>query len=333
MRQQQFEAYHNARWVELRGLLDELGRSGLIGNLRSKPDPLSHGRLPQLYREVCNHLALARSRRYSPALVAELHDLVLRGHRELYRGRSALRWRLLGFVTTDFPRALRRHIAYFWMALALFALPALVSGVYSYNEPGLIFSIMDPTEVADLEEMYDPANRTPGRSKERKSENAFVMFGYYINHNISIGFRTFAGGLLLGVGALFLILFNGVVLGGVAGHLTQVGYSATFWPFVCGHGAFELTAIVICGAAGLMLAQPLFAPGQLSRMQALKRQARASLDLVMGAALMLVAAAFIEAFWSSLSLAPEIKYAAAFVLWAGVGLYLGMAGRGADEPR
>ena len=159
------------------------------------------------------------------------------------------------------------------------------------------------------------------------------MFGYYIYNNISVGFRTFAGGILAGVGTVLLLLFNGVVIGGVAGHLSQLGYLDTFWPFVSGHGSFELTAIVICGAAGLLMAHGLIAPGQLSRFQALKKKALEAVALVMGAALMLVVAAFIEAFWSASGAASEIKYSVAAVLWLIVIVYLTLAGRSPGGSR
>ncbi len=327
MRQQSFEHQYGDQWQTLKGLLDELALPRR--KRRAATDQLEQ--LPRLYRQVCNHYALARSRHYSPALVDQLHDLVLRGHRRLYRRRGAGLWRLLSFIAAGFPLALRRNARYFWLATALFLLPGLLAGGYCYSNPEVVYSILDSSQVAAMESMYDPANRKPGREMERSSETDFVMFGVYISNNIGIGFRTFAGGVLYGVGTLFLLLFNGVVIGAVAGHLTRVGYQDTFWPFVSGHGSFELTAIVICGAAGLMLAHALIAPGQLTRLGALKVRAADALKLVMGAALMLVVAAFIEAFWSSGSVAIAVKYTVAALLWLIVVLYLGFAGSGADR--
>jgi uncharacterized membrane protein SpoIIM required for sporulation len=276
---------------------------------------------------------LARSRRYSPALEAELHNLVLRGHRCLYRRGGARFWRLITFVSTGFPRALRRNVRYFWLACALFLLPALLVGGYCYSKPELIYSVLDEEQVSEIEGMYDPLNRKPGRSPGRSSETDFMMFGYYIANNIGIGFRTFAGGMLLGVGTVLLLLFNGVVLGGIAGHLTRLGYQETFWPFVSGHGALELTAIVICGAAGLMLAHAILAPGQLTRLGALRNKATEALALVLGAAMMLLIAAFIEAFWSSSGMPIGVKYGVAGLLWLLVIAYLGFAGTLHRGPR
>jgi uncharacterized membrane protein SpoIIM required for sporulation len=324
MKQQQFAEKNQSYWLALREVLEALE----VSRRKRQQAPRQLAQLPQLYRRVCNHYAIARSRRYSPALIAQLKELVWQGHRALYRQGGARWWRLLVFIAVGFPRALRDHARYFWIATALFLFPGLVVGVFCFNDPDLIYSIMSGEQVAEIESMYDPANRKVGRPAGRSSETDFVMFGYYIYNNISVGFRTFASGVLAGAGTVLLLLFNGVFIGGVAGHLTQLGYRETFWPFVTGHGSFELTAIVICGAAGLVLAHGVIAPGQLSRFQALKARAAECVALVMGAALMLVVAAFIEAFWSSSGAPNEVKYAVGVLLWLFVVVYLALAGRG-----
>lgn len=317
-----FEKRHQSDWDDLAQLLAQLEGAGR--------HPLDKGflmRFPSLYRKVCSHYALARDRRYAPSLVNQLHDLVQRGHRKLYQHRGAWLWRLFTFITSGFPKTLRAQVGYFYLSLALFLVPGVLTGLLCYQQPTHIYSVLGQEEVASLEWMYDPDNSKIGRDKARGSETDFVMFGYYIYNNIGIGFRTFAGGMLLGLGTVLLLLFNGVVIGSAAGHLTRMGFSETFWPFVSGHGAFELTAIVICGAAGLMLGRALVAPGQQRRTQALTSIAPDAIKLVMGAAAMLLVAAFIEAFWSSSLFLPAVKYAVAALLWMLVAIYLMFAGR------
>jgi len=327
MRQEQFETENAAFWAGLEQQLDALSQ----GRFKRRDKAVELEGFPADYRRLCSHYALARSRHFSPALQEQLHALVLQGHAFLYRRQGAWRWRILGFILGGFPRALRRNGGYFWAALLIFLLPALVLEIGCYQDQDLIYAVMDEQQVASIEGMYDPANRRPGRSLERGSETDFMMFGYYIMNNIGIGFRTFAGGMLLGLGSLFLLLFNGVALGSIAGHLSRLGFHYTFWSFVCGHGAFELTAIVICGGAGLMLGHALLAPGQRTRVEALQAQAAEALQLVMGAALMLLVAAFIEAFWSSSRVEIGIKYGVAGLLWLGVIGYLGWMGRGGSH--
>jgi uncharacterized membrane protein SpoIIM required for sporulation len=160
-----------------------------------------------------------------------------------------------------------------------------------------------------------------------------MMFGYYVMHNIGIAFQTFAAGLLFGLGSVFFLIFNGLVIGAVSGHLTEIGYGQTFWSFVIGHGAFELTAIALAGAAGLQLGWALIAPGHLTRGESLRLAAHKSVQMLCGVMVFLVIAAFIEAYWSSTTgISPWVKYAIGAALWLAVAAYLGLAGRNRHAP-
>ena len=105
-----------------------------------------------------------------------------------------------------------------------------------------------------------------------------------------------------------------------------------FWRFVCGHASLELTAIVIAGGAGLQLGLALLAPGNRRRRDALVDGGRRGGLLCLGVLVMLVLAAFVEAFWSSIGWMPaSIKYAVAAVLWSLVLLWLWRGGRAHAE--
>ncbi len=321
MKQHAFEAAHAGAWQRLETLLVQLGK------LRARQVPGADD-LPALYRQACNHYSIARSREYSPRLQQRLHQLVLRAHQKLY-GQPSPGWfrRAAQFFVHTFPAALRRDGRLFLLTMFLFYAPAAIIGWLCFVQNDLVYSIIDYAQVARFEQMYDTSRAALGR--EREADTDFMMFGYYIQHNVGIGFRTFAGGLLLGLGTVLALLFNGVVLGAVAGHLTRVGHGEAFWQFVVTHGALELTAITITSLAGFKFAQALLAPGDLPRSQALIARAREAVPLVIGAMWMLVAAAFIEAFWSSSTTVPAtVKYAVAAVLWLTVAAYFLFMGRG-----
>jgi uncharacterized membrane protein SpoIIM required for sporulation len=323
VRQSRFEAEQSAVWSEYRALLEALeGRRGR----RRRRLPLE--RFPRLFRQLCGHYALARSRGYSPGLVTELQGLVRRGYAQLYRQRPEWLERSVAFLSVGFPRTLRRHAWAFWLSAAVFFGPMLLMGLAAHQDAELIYSLLDAGTVAGMESMYDPTNRRPGRSAERQADTDFAMFGYYVMNNVGVAFRTFAGGILLGLGSLFFLVFNGLVIGAVGGHLTRLGFGETFWPFVSGHGALELTAIAISGAAGLLLAAALLAPGRRSRLDALRENSREAVNLVTGAMVMLVLAAVIEGFWSASPAPAAIKYWVGLAWWLLVILYLSLAGRG-----
>jgi len=325
MKQRQFEQRHQDTWLHFGERLDALERS------RGKND--AGDGFTEQYRQICQHLALAQQRGYSSHLVEPLQQLAMSGHQQLYRHRSQFAAQLLNFVLADFPRLVRAEWRLMALASLLFFGSLIVMGLLVYGYPDLIYSVVSPAQVGEMESMYDPAAPRIGQAAERASSTDWLMFGYYIMHNIGIAFQTFAGGLLFGLGSLFFLFFNGLMIGAVAGHLTDVGFGETFWPFVVGHGAFELTAIALAGAAGLKLGWALLAPGPMPRGEALRVAAQTSVRLIGGVMLFLLIAAFIEAYWSSMTWPhANTKYLVGAVLWALVAAYLIFAGRSAHAP-
>lgn len=320
MKQGQFEQLYQPLWQLLEAQINELEKADGRLNVNELATFASR------YRRLCHFHALARDRRYSSHLVDKLGDLVVRGHQQLYRRKRPFFQQFIGFIVADFPRLVRQQQTYFWWATGLLYLPGILVYLAILWQPDLVYTITSPDQVSRFEEMYDPQNRTLGAA--RTSDTNIEMFGFYIRNNIGVSFQTFASGILLGVGSIFFLVFNGLLMGAVAGHLTNVEFTETFFTFVVGHGSFELTAICISGAAGLRLGHALLAPGNLPRIESLKRASKIAIQLVYGVIIMLVIAAFIEAFWSSNNiLLPWQKYLVGAALWALVIGYLVFSGR------
>lgn len=320
MKQQLFEQKYQAAWTRF---------AEQLGVLEGQRDPaISLADFARQYRKICYDLALAKERHYSPQLVDFLNDLAFRGHRQLYASDSSGLWhRFLSFVLVGFPRAVRKEWKMVLLGLGLFYIPGLIFGALIYFHPSLTFSFFSPEHVSQFSQMYNPALHDSMREARGSSDDLY-MFGFYIRNNIGIGFQTFAGGILFGLGSLFFLVYNGLAIGGVAGYLTHLGYIDSFYSFVISHGSFELTAIGIAGAAGMKMGFALIMPGSLSRRQALLQGAREAVPLVYGVILFLLIAAFIEAFWSPSSTVPDkVKYWVGGGLWAFVAFYLMFAGR------
>lgn len=320
MKQGQFEQLYQPLWHVLELQIIELEKSD--GQLKSAELASFASR----YRRLCHFHALARDRHYSSHLVDKLGDLVVRGHQQLYRRKQPFFQQFISFIVAGFPRLVREQQAYIWWATVLLYVPGLLMYLAILWQPDLVYTVTSPEQVSSFEEMYNPANRTLGAARE--SDTNVQMFGYYISNNIGVSFRTFASGILFGIGSIFFLVFNGLLMGAVAGHLTNAHFTETFFSFVVGHGSFELTAICISGAAGLKLGYALLAPGNFTRVESLKRASAIAIKLVYGVIIMLVIAAFIEAFWSSNNiLVPWQKYLVGGFLWALVIGYLVFSGR------
>ena len=326
MKQSLFESRYQTSWQTFTEQLQGLERG------KAKPEHSQD--FAARYRHLCQQLALAQERGYSSHLVEQLQQLVMRGHQQLYRHRSHLGANAIGFLLTGFPQVVRREWRSLLCASLLFYGSLLGMGLLVYLFPDLVYSVLPVDQVHSMESMYAPDAQRLGRFGERNSGDDWVMFGYYIMNNIGIAFQTFASGLLFGLGSVFFLFFNGLMIGAVAGHLSQIGSGLNFWSFVIGHGAFELTAITLAGAAGLKLGWALIAPGRWPRSEALRLAAAQSVQLVAGAILLLLIAAFIEAYWSSMTFtSSNVKFAVGGALWLLVGAYFSLAGRGVDELR
>ncbi|PCK08647.1 MAG: hypothetical protein COA42_08210 [Alteromonadaceae bacterium] len=319
MKQQQFEQRYHQDWEQLEQQLE--GKSQSLDQ-----------DFPSRYRQLCHQLALAKHRRYSQYLLERLNRLVLAAHHRFYQNQlrtsSSRSPAWVEFLLWGFPQSIRANAVFVYWSMGLFLVPLFAMGIATYLNGELLYSFMPAQDVHSTEYMYDPVTNSGWREPDRDSTTDLMMFGFYIKNNIGIGFQTFAGGIFLCLGAIFFLVYNGLAIGGVAGHLTQLGYIDTFYPFVVGHGAFELTAIVFAGAAGLKLGCAIISPGQHSRVTALRLAATDAIQIVFGVFAMLLIAAFLEAFWSSSStIGNSIKYIVGGCFWGFVIVYFVYSGR------
>ncbi len=318
MKLRDFIESRSEEWDRLEKLLDALERT------RGRPATAEEAAsLPERYRAACQDLALAERRMYGMRLLDRLNDLVRRGHRHLHRERSLAAADLARFLRVTFPDTVRRHAGLFWLAMAAFWGPLLLTLLLSHRDPLWMHTVLGPSTMAQLERMYAPsAGDTPMRSG-----GDVRMFGYYIFNNISIDLRTFAGGLFGGVGSLFYLAANGLFLGAAAGYVHEAASPERFYGFVAAHSPFELLGMAIAGMAGMKLGLAFLRPGLLTRGDSLRRATPDAVRLLYGAVGLTLVAAAVEAFFSPLALPPPVKYATGVGGWAVLGVYLLFQGR------
>jgi len=312
MRRDDFITAHRPLWTELEELLD---------SLEAGRDSEAAQRLPSVYRRVCQTLSLARSRGYGRELVDELNELVLRSYHQLYGRRVLVPTEWLRYALVGVIRQLRKDRTLFAVSMLLFFGPFVGTMLAVQVWPELAFAIVGPEQLAQMEDMHATGSPRSGR----ESDSDLAMFGFYIRNNVGIGFRTFAGGALFGLGSLFFLLFNGLFLGAAIGHVMAIGHGDQFWEFGISHGSFELTAIGLAGYCGLKIGFALLSPGRWTRARAMYEAAREAMPVVWVTFGMLTIAAFIEAFWSASGVPAPIKYGVGALLWGTVIAYLGRA--------
>lgn len=318
----QFEATHAGQWSALDALLSEAERRRTFNGAE----------LAVSYRRVCEHFSLAQARAYPAHVTQRLETLTQRAHSLIYRRQDHGMARLARLALVDFPQAVRAHRWYVLAASLLLVLPLLLTGWAAYRDPGFLLHLMSASELQRFDAMYADDAEAFGRVRDASGD--WQMFGFYVMHNVGIGFRCFAAGLFAGLGSAFFLVYNGLSMGGVAGYVIGLGHAENFCSFVITHSAFELTAIVLAGAAGLRLGLAWIVPGRNTRLEALRLAARDAVVVVYGVIGFLLIAAALEAFWSSARwIAPAVKYGVGAACWAIVAAYLSRQGRPRTEAK
>jgi uncharacterized membrane protein SpoIIM required for sporulation len=284
--------------------------------------------LSRLYRSICYDLSLVQSREWGSRLEQYLNDLVAQGHNALYRSAPRSLSVVWDFFAFEFPRTFRRRIGAFCLSLALFLIPFLVSTLVGWQRPEIAEMIAGKESLEAASQNFGQELYTDMDAKYAGQRSA--MAGFYVKNNTGIAFQAYALGAFIGLGTCFVLLSNGISIGMVTGYILSVGYPTTenFFSFVISHGSFELTAIVISGGGGFVLAHGILFPGQRTRMDSLRHNGLESLKLALGAGAMLAVAALLEGYFSPLPMPAIIKYVVGSCLWLLVISYLSFAGRG-----
>ena len=277
-----FIAEGQPSWSRLEELTARAGRAP--ASLR--PDELAE--LVRLYRTTAGHLSTARSRLGDPALVARLTSLVARSGAVVHGTRPRSAQAVGRFFADTFPAALWSAR---WAILAstlLFVLPAVASGWWFARTPDALDALVPPSlqDAYVAEDFVDYYRETP-------AAQFFTEVGL---NNIQVGFLAFAGGILLCVPTAFVLVLNGVNVGGAGGLFAFYGRSEVFWTFILPHGLLELTAVFIAGGAGLRLGWALIDPGDRPRSQAVAEEGRRAVVIVLGLVAVFGTAAVIEGF-------------------------------------
>jgi len=316
MTEQSFVRRRNQVWNEFAVLV--------MGNRRS----LTKGSLQFLdsFREITQDLNTAKANGFDPAIIERLNTLVNEGNQILYGRHDWSVKAVFRFLIKTFPQKVRSHWRGILAVSLLFYGLMFFFGLLCLRFPGIAEELISAYRLAQFENMYNP--ESSHFLQPRDVINDADMFGYYIYNNISIAFRTFAGGIFAGFGSLLILCINAVMLGIIEGHLIYTGYAKTFFPFVIAHSAFELTAVIFSAYSGMLLGYRFFVTNGLSRGASIKKAGQDALPIVAGSALMLFIAAVIEAFWSSKHAFPIfIRIGAGVIVWLVVLSYFLFAGR------
>jgi len=317
---ERFIAERRPVWTELEAAL----RRAEVAGDKATREELQQ--IVELYRRAASDLNRVQSYTANPEILGYLNQLVGGAYRFVYRAEHETRIgdSLRELVLREIPAAFRRHRA----AVALAALAMLFgvvvgAGAVFLNPangarlvPGEFFTESPREHVAQVEQ---------GTERVDTVEKALFFSASLYTHNIKVSFLAFTLGALTIVGGVWLLFYNGVILGAVAAMYILDGVPLFFFAWVGPHGALELPAIVFGAAAGLVAGRALLMPGDDSRAASVRRVLPSVWRMIAGTMLTLVLAGIVEGSFSqfsSKSVPYALKIAVAVLLFAGLTLFL-----------
>ena len=264
--------------------------------------------LALLYRQVANDLSVVRQDGTARSTAHMLNQLLGRTHNIIYSSRKRSLLAIFTFLRKDYPRHFRRLLPYTLTAIALFASGLLLGAILTATRHGFMESFLGPYMVETIRHHQMWTHSIVGTKPQESSR--------LMTNNLTVTFIAFAAGITAGLGTVWLLFFNGLLIGVIATACQQAHMSRDLWSFVCPHGSLELPAIFIAGGAGLRLASGMLFPGLYSRRDSIALAGRDAVRLVAGVIPMLVIAGTIEGFFSPSGAPAMLKFGVGAALFA-----------------
>lgn len=310
-----FVSRHKPEWEELERLVARARRQFS----RMTPEELS--RLDVLYRRTTVHLAQVSTRTRDASLVRYLNDLTAAAHSIIYLPprRSSLR-QVRTFLVEGFPRAVARTWRFHVASLLIVLGGVLIGYIAVERDPAAAYALMPAEEFRQVGSTREQLEDVLRSGRDEGGGTKFAFSSFLFSHNLKVGLLALATGVLAGIPCVFLLFYNGMLLGAFTAVHHGTGIHAEYWAWILPHGITEIGAIVLCGGIGLQLGWAVVCPGMRTREESLARAGREAACVAFGVAVMLLAAALIEGYLRQSYLSTEGRLLFAGVtaaVWAG----------------
>ena len=285
-------------WRALQSYNIRLAKFGSLKRL--SPDEVHE--LARLIRLTSYHLAYAKTHFEGDAVVSYLNRLVATSQSYFY-ARGGTGTQIAKYFTKTFPEAIMQSWRYWGLAFAFFAIGTIFAALYVASDLHRLGDVV-PAGLA--------AGFSPYEAPDFGDGSVDVDFSIFtaiiMTNNVAVAINAFALGIFAGLGTVYIMMINGLMVGGLFGYFHVVGADMLIaYALVLPHGVLELFAIFICGGCGLMLGRGILMPGDFSRKHSLIYHAKKAAVLMPGVVIMLVVAAIIEGFFTPLAIAAEFK--------------------------
>lgn len=275
-------------------------------------DATEAARLADDYRLLAHDLARARELLPASRTREYLEDAYAQTHATLHQDAQHLGRALQRLLRDELPVAIRWLLPYLLWTTLIFVLAACAGYALVHRYPDLIALFAGPDLIASVErgKLW-----TDGLLNIVPSSILSVQI---LANNIVVSLFAYCLGFLFGLGTLYILGLNGLMLGAVFAFVGQHGLAGDLFSFIVAHGCVELSVMCLSGAAGAAVGEALIRPGAAGRMESFRAAALRSGVVLLACALLLVGAGLIEGFVSPdarISLGPRIAIGLAYWLF------------------
>ncbi len=253
-----------------------------------------------LYRQAAGDLSTLRQDSTARVYAEHVNQLLARAHHIIYSSRRKGFLKIFYFLRDDYPALVQSQIRYVLLALVLSLAGAALGSVLTLARPQFMRHMLGPAMVETIERHEMWTQSIVGIEP--------VASSAIMTNNLSVCFMAFAGGILFGLGPIYSMFFNGMLLGVVGVACAQHGMAVDLWSFVAPHGSLELPSILLAGGAGLRLAHGVLFPGIYRRRDSIALAGAEATRLVAGIIPLLVIAGTLEGFFSPSNAPVPLKF-------------------------
>lgn len=273
--------------------------------------------MAQQFTELVNDLGYSKTFYPQSKVTQYLNGLASKIYLGIYKNKREESSRILRFWKTELPLTVRKYHRELLYAFLIFISFAVMAVFSTAQDQSFVRGVLGNGYVEMTEENIargDPFG-------VYKDKNKFQMFLTIALNNVKVSFMVFAGGFLLSIGTVWMLFENGMMLGSFQTFffLKDLGWQSVLVVWV--HGTLEISAIIIAGAAGLIVGNSILFPGTHKRLHSLKRGAKDGVKLMIGLVPVFIVAAFLEGYITRYSTMPKaisisiLAVSFTFIIW------------------
>jgi uncharacterized membrane protein SpoIIM required for sporulation len=244
------------------------------------------------FTELVNDLGYAKTFYPKSQVTVYLNGLASSKYLSIYSNKKEETSRLRRFFVLELPLVVRKHHQMLFYSLLVFVVFALIAVFSSAKDQEFVRGVLGSEYVEMTEENIakgDPFG-------VYKQEGQLYMFLAIALNNIRVAFNMFVAGFFAGIGTVYMLFKNGVMLGSFQYFFFAKGLGWESILVIWIHGALEISAIVIAGAAGLVVGRSLLFPGTYTHLQSLRMGVKDGLKIMIGLVPVFLCAAFFEGY-------------------------------------